>query len=355
MLRFMRRLVLGVAALAMAGCEDKAPEPPTSPPKATATSSVTSAAPTATASVSQAPPPPVDEPEVVYEGKGNLVALDAERVFVVRPGPGRPPVDHDDPVGSQELVAVPKTGGEAKVLIPKQRFGTQAFVRGDDVFFVRAPKGIAKGSLSEGTVSILATAPEAVQLTLHDDHLFWTSGHGDDPGEVSSVTIDGGDVATLVKAHGGAIEADDDNVYWTDGDCVHRYPRKGNVDTKTCDGYAVSYLVQDDDAVYASAVRPGSKPHYAVSRLDKHTLKPRVLHDFDAYVNAIALAGEYVVASISHSLHGRGEVVAIPLEGGSPRVLVEGLSDPFRLQIDERHVYVQTKEPARRVVRVPRP
>jgi hypothetical protein len=291
--------------------------------------------------------------EVVYRGRAALVAMDDEGVYLIRKSTAAAAAKER----TQELIAVPKAGGEPTVLVPRGSFLPSFEVHDGKLFFIHPGEGVASVPLSGGEPTTLAPDPWGVRLTRTGERLLWTSGSHKQPkgetGAIYAVPAGGGERTRIASAGRPAtILGDASRVFWMAMPCLYAKVAEGEVQELGCD-FGLE-MAQDDEALYVVERERRAEPMSTVLRLDKTTHARRPLYRVPAYVQALQVDDGWLYISASNGAPAIGEVVAIPVKGGAPRVLAKDLEDPFRVFVDATHVYVETQADAQRVVRLKR-
>jgi hypothetical protein len=159
-------------------------------------------------------------------------------------------------------------------------------------------------------------------------------------GHLKSVPVGGGQVVELVSGIDNPVEIalDKDNVYWTtSGGTVGSVPKAGGNPASLVDGRPnlVGLAVGPDDVFYTTG---NPDPQSADKDKDHVERKPK------AGGSPITLSeGGYALgfngADFLYTLTGKGELLGVPAQGGSPVSMADQASGTTSIAADESFVY----------------
>lgn len=255
--------------------------------------------------------------------------------------------------------AVPAPGVTIVSLSPTASPAYSMAVDANYVYFLTGYPGyvVNRVPIDGGPTVTVATSPSPDSIAVGASRVFWTD-DGDGPtldgGTVMSAPLDGGSPSVFAGAQiePGAIAVAGENVYWTvssAGPCpgstcggVMQAPLAGGAATQIATNLSAISLAVDATSVY---VATGNGEIVAVP-IGGGT--PQLLSFQQTSDEAVAVDGTSV-----YWANSAGDVMKAALDGGGATPLVIGASDIVALAIDDTNVYFTVSEGLGAVAKVP--
>jgi hypothetical protein len=259
------------------------------------------------------------------------IAVDATHVYWVDPGT-------NGGSGDGAVMKVALDGSALTTLVADQNWGGPIAVDATSVYWV-ASGGLQKIPLGGGTPVVLSTDFTNDNITVGPAGVYGTNG---DDAPVSTL-LSGGTTTVLGQGTGQntyGIAVDANNLYWTvfgGPQLVAQVPLTGGPTTVLAMGNIAEGIAVDATSVYwvgAGGQGPGDLMKVPIGGGTPVTLAAGLN---DATALAIDATNAYIATgATSNSL---GAIVRVPLTGGEVTVLAESQNQPWSVAVDATSVY----------------
>jgi hypothetical protein len=256
-------------------------------------------------------------------------------------------LDHDDVYWTDfalgEVAAVPKAGGDVRVIAPGRGNPSGLVVVGPTIYWTEFGSGdVMSGAAAGGGefTTIASKQDGAFDITAASDAIYWTT--------VQSCSVaqseDGGKFHVLVHAKQPftAITSTDDHVFWVsiEQKIIARYDvASGNVSTLLSVGAVdlPSTLATDGKNVYFGGISPSE---LVVSAVPIVGGDPVALFSESCDVGNTRCIGDVATdGDFVYFTSRTGDVRKVATSGGEPITIATNQANPFAVTVDDRCVY----------------